>query len=78
MTGFEVFNIIKGIEGDVNVVAERGATETIHTTVYKDSFDTEIGLEVIAKEGKVYVTNLILLFEDSGKKANFTGKLAVL
>ena len=41
--------------------------KTINATVYKDSIDTKVGLTVLAKDGKVYVSNLRLLFENSGK-----------
>lgn len=41
--------------------------ETINATVYKEAIDTKVGLRVLAKDGKVYVTNLRLLFENSGK-----------
>lgn len=67
MTSNEVTDIIKGAKGDINIVAKRRNIETISATVYKDSIDTKVGLTVIAKEGKVYVTNLRLLFEDSGE-----------
>ena len=41
--------------------------ETINVTVFKDSVDTKAGLKVLAKDGKVYVATLTLLFENSGK-----------
>lgn len=40
--------------------------ETINVTVFKDSVDTKAGLTVLAKDGKVYVATLTLLFENSG------------
>ena len=41
--------------------------ETIHVTVYKNTIDTKVGLTVLAKNGKVYVAKLSLLFKKSGE-----------
>ena len=72
MTSNEVTDIIKGAKGDINIVAKRRNIETISATVYKGSADTKVGLTVVAKEGKVYVTNLRFLFENSGKARNIS------
>ena len=56
-----------GIKDYINVVAKRENVETINASVYKeDSINTKVGLTVVDRGCKVYVTNLKLLFENSG------------
>lgn len=52
MTSAEVVDIIKGILGDINVVAKRVDVQTISATIYKDSINTKVGLTLVSKGGK--------------------------
>ena len=67
MTSTEVVNIIKGMKGDINVVAKRNDLETINVTLYKDTINAKVGLTAVDRGWKVYR----LLFENSGKVVLF-------